>query len=106
MSMDRLEQLERMLAQTERDVVSMRHQVERERALRLAHPRIVKVSYVNAHRIDLLRRWDYIDGIGDLRVGDRVVTPRFQYDDCQGVVVAVDEPKEWQGRLKTITERV
>jgi hypothetical protein len=88
-----------------REVQRERTQREIDRRERTLHPRIVRISYVNEHSIGLKDQWDYIDGIGNLKVGDRVITPRFKFPDCEGVVVAVDEPRRWHGQLKTITER-
>lgn len=53
-------------------------------------------------------QWDYIDGIGDLQIGDVVIAPIDTYGFSRTAVVSAVGRRQfsWKGPWSTIYERV
>lgn len=110
---DTLRCIEARVLKMQREIETIRDDILTERTLRKLKAesvheswpgRFVQISYLNENRLDS-KLWDYIDGIGNLRVGDRVRTPRFHYPECEGVVMALGRGQDWPGPWKVITTR-
>ena len=69
--------------------------------------RFVQVSYFSDTQFFGGRRWDYIDGIGDLKIGDRVEAPILgSRKPRKAVVVALGRGQDWPGPWSTIARRL
>lgn len=97
---NRIDKMQTQLNQMQRELNSLRIDLRR---VKKRDDKYVQVSYCTPTAMDETR-WDYIDGIGNLKVGDWVYAPT-RYGSRDAIVVKLGRSYQYSGPLSTITRR-